>query len=156
MKFYITVEGTARLKRSFLNLKLYSVINMVELLEQHGYTFDNIDEYGAFIVTTKFKSLIKNYSKSKRIRGIIYCNPYLNEEIIENLSNLLGETDVNGDRKYEKITEMVLLDDYYVPKLKHFYGMFPEIIFFPSVKKIRLIECKPVTDHVEWKDEATD
>lgn len=143
MKFYITIEGVPRLKRSFLNLKLFQIISIPELLEQHGYTADTIDEYGAFIVTTKLLSLIKNYSKSKRIRGIIYINPNLSTGIINNLMDELAQN--------EKISDVVLLDDYYVPKLKHFYSEFPEIIFFPSVKKIRLIECSPIKmDKIEW------
>ena len=144
MKFYITVEGTPRLKRSFLNLKLFQIINIPDLLKQHGYTAETIDEYGSFIVATKLMALIKNYNKSKRIRGIIYCNPNLDEEIIHNIMEKAME--------FENITEVVLLDDYYTPRLKGFYPMFNEIIFFPSVKKIRLIECKPVTSRIEWKE----
>ena len=116
MKFYITVEGTLRLKRSFLNLKLFQIINIPDILEQHGYTVDNIDEYGSFIVTKKLLALIKNYSKSKRIRGIIYSNPNVNNEIINNLFDIVSQ--------FEKIEDVVLLDDYYVPKLKHFYPQF--------------------------------
>jgi len=142
MKFYITVEGTLRLKRSFLNLKLFQIINISDILEQHGYTAETIDDYGSFIVTKKILSLIKNYSKSKRIRGIIYSNPHINNEIIENLMEIVSD--------FEKIEETVLLDDYYVPKLKHFYPQFAEIIFFPSVKKIRLIECKGLTHPIDW------
>lgn len=144
MKFYITIEGTPRLKRSFLNLKLFQIINIPDILEQHGYTSETIDEYGSFIITTKLLSLIKNYSKSKRIRGIIYSNPGLNDEIIENLMGIVSE--------FEKIETTVLLDDYYVPRLNHFYGLFSEIIYFPSVKKVRLIECQPIKNKVDWKD----
>jgi hypothetical protein len=142
MKFYITVEGTPRLKRSFINLKLFQIINIPDVLEQHGYTIDTIDDYGSFIVTTKILSLIKNYSKSKRIRGIIYSNPSINDEIITNLMEIVSQ--------FEKIEETVLLDDYYVPKLNNLYSQFNEIIFFPSVKKIRLIECKGVTHPIDW------
>jgi len=142
MKFYITVEGTPRLKRSFLNLKLFQIINIPDILEQHGYTSETIDEYGAFIVYTKLLALIKNYSKSKRIRGIIYSNPNVNNEIIDNLMETV--------KQFEKIEETVLLDDYYVPKLQHFYPQFNEIIFFPSVKKIRLIECKGLSYPIDW------
>jgi len=133
MKFYITVEGTTKLKRSFLNLKLFSIINVAEILEEHGYTYSTIDDYGAFIVSTKINNLIKSYSKSKRIRGIIYSNPTLCEKIIPNLFNSLN--------KIENISEVVLMDDYNLPKLGNLYEYFNEIIFFPSIKKIRLIEC---------------
>jgi len=146
MKFYITVEGIQKLKRSFLNLKLFSIINIPDILKEHGYDSETIDEYGAFIIVQKIKSLIKNYTKSKRIRGIIYCNPNLNDNVIENLMDILSDN--------EKINDVVLLDDYNIPKVRHLYPIFPEVIFFPSVKKIRLIECKQIKEKVTWKIES--
>lgn len=143
MKFYMTLEGVQKLKRSFLNLKLFSIINVPDLLEEYGYTYSTIDDYGAFIVNKKIVSLIKNYTKSKRIRGIIYSNPYLDEDVIENLNETL--------KQFEKITEVVLIDEYNVPKLQHLYPLFSEIIFFPSIKKVRLIECKSIKDKIDWK-----
>jgi hypothetical protein len=143
MKFYITVEGLPKLKRAFLNLKLYSVVSVPEILANLGYTYTTIDEYGAFIINQKITSLIDNYVKSKRIRGIIYSNPNLNRDIVDNLFNELETCD--------KVSDLVLLDDYNVPKLEEYYDMFREIIFFPSVKKIRLIECKPLQDKLNWK-----
>lgn len=133
MKFYLTVESITKLKRSFLNLKLFSIIYVPEILEQYGYTYNTIDEYGSFIVSKHIQTLIKTQSKSKRIRGIIYSNPSINEEILPNLFEALSEN--------EMISEVVLLDDANVPKLKYLYPYFNEIVFFPSVKKIRLIEC---------------
>ena len=138
MKFYITIEGIQKLKRSFLNLKLYSVINVPEILSDLGYTYSTIDDYGAFIVNQRIMSLITNYVKSKRIRGIIYSNPNLNGAIINNLFDEL--------ESFEKISDIVILDDYNIPKLKHFYPYFREVIFFPSIKKIRLIECSPIKE----------
>jgi len=142
MKFYITVEGIPKLKRSFLNLKLYSIISVSEILEDHKYTYETIDEYGSFIISEKIVELINTYSKSKRIRGIIYSNEYLNQEVIENLFDTV--------EPLNRIRDIVLLDDYNVPRLKEYYPYFNEIIFFPSVKKIRLIECKPISKFTEW------
>jgi len=143
MKFYVTTEGIQKLKRSFLNLKLFSIIHVPEILEKYGYTYESIDEYGSFIVSNKINDLIKSYTKSKRIRGIIYSNPTVNEDLIPNLFETLADLDA--------VTEVVLLDDYHLPKLKHLYPHFDEIIFFPSIKKIRLIECKPIKDGNDWK-----
>lgn len=142
MKFYITIEGIPRLKRSFLNLKLYSIINVSEILEENGYTYETINEYGTFIVNERIMTLIQSYMKSKRIRGIIYSNEYLGRETVENLFDTL--------EPYTKIQNIVLLDDYNLPKLKEYYSLFNEIIYFPSVKKVRLIECKPITKKAEW------
>lgn len=144
MKFYVTIEGVPRLKRSFLNLKLFSIIYVPEILEKYGYTYSTIDDYGSFIISDKINNMMVCYSKSKRIRGIIYSNPSVNEYLVPNLFESV--------RKLENITEIVLLDDYHAPKLKHLYPLFDEIIFFPSVKKIRLIECTPLSDAIEWKE----
>lgn len=136
MKFYITVEGLPKLKRAFLNLKLYSIVSVPEILEELGYTYSTIDEYGTFIVNQRITNMIDNYIKSKRIRGIIYSNPNLNKDIVENLFSELENLD--------KISDLVLLDDKYVPKLEEYYDLFEEIIFFPSVKKVRLIEASAI------------
>jgi len=143
MKFYITAESIQKLKRSFLNLKLFSIINVQEILENYGYTYETIDDYGSFIINKKITTMINNYSKSKRIRGIIYCNPKLNTDIIENLDSILN--------KNEKIKEIVLIDEYNIPKLQKYYSFFNEIIFFPSIKKIRIIEAKNIKEHIDWK-----
>ena len=143
MKFYITIEGVSKLKRSFLNLKLFSIIYIPEILEEYGYTYDTIDDYGSFIISKRIDDLIKTYAKSKRIRGIFYSNPLITEEILPNLFDTVSLID--------SINEIVLLDDYNVPKLTHLYPIFEEIIFFPSIKKIRLIECKPIKDNIKWK-----
>jgi hypothetical protein len=143
MKFYITVEGVPKLKRSFLNLKLYSTIDVSEILDDFGYSYETIDEYGIFIVNETIIKLIENYVKSKRIRGIIYSNEFLSAGTIENLFETL--------EPMTKIQDIVLLDDQNVPKLKKYYNYFNEIIFFPSIKKIRLIECKPIKEGIDWK-----
>lgn len=143
MKFYVTIEGVSKLKRSFLNLKLFSIISVNDIIEDYGYTYNTIDDYGAFIVNEKILSLIKNYTKSKRIRGIIYSNPNLNDDIVKNLREQIKD--------YEKITEFVLIDEYNLPKLQTLYPLFNEIIFFPSIKKVRLIECKSIKDKIDWK-----
>lgn len=145
MKFYATIEGTPRLKKSFLNLKLFSIIYIPEILEQYGYTYSTIDDYGSFIISNHINDLIKTYAKSKRIRGIFYSNPNLSEDLLPTLFETLSEIPT--------ITELVLMDDYNVPKLEHLYQNFDEIIFFPSIKKIRLIECQKISNlqNIEWK-----
>lgn len=138
MKFYVTCENVQKLKRSFLNLKLFSIIDTQAILNELGYTYSTIDKYGTFIVNSKIMKYIDNYTKSKRIRGIIYSNPYINEEVINNLYDNLYN--------YKNIENIVLLDDHNVPKLQHLYSLFNEVIFFPSIKKIRLIEAQSITE----------
>lgn len=141
MKFYLTCD-IQKLKRSFLNLKLFSIIDTQAILNELGYTYSTIDKYGIFIVNKKIMKYIDNYTKSKRIKGIIYSNSYLNEEIVNNLFDSLYEN--------KEIENIVLLDDHNVPKLQHLYRLFDEVIFFPSIKKIRLIECESIKDKIDW------
>lgn len=136
MKFYVTIEGINKLKKSFLNLKIFHIIDVSSILTDHNYSIDTIDEYGTFIVSSNIENLIKTYSKSKRIRGIIYSNPYLTKDSLTNLF----ETVYNNPN----ISEIVLLEDYNVPKLKYIHHEFDEILFFPSLKKVRLMECIPI------------
>lgn len=143
MKLYITCEGSTKLKRSFLNLKLFSIVDVNSILKEYNYTYDTIDQYGIFIVNRRIMKLINNYVSSKRIRGIIYSNPNLNEDIINNLHEQIKSID--------KIQNMVLLDDYNLPKLQNLYPLFDEVIFFPSIKKVRLIECKSIKTKIRWK-----
>jgi hypothetical protein len=126
-------------------MKLFSIIYIPEILEEFRYTYDTIDEYSSFIVSNHIDSLIKTYAKSRRVRGIFYSNPYLNENILPNLFETLANTD--------NISEVVLLDDYNVPKLTHLYSNFDEILFFPTIRKIRLIEAQKIENlnKVKWK-----
>ena len=145
MKFYMTIEGVEKLKEKLINLKLFSIIHIPEILEQYGYTYSTIDEYSSFIISNHINDLIKTYAKSKRIRGIIYSNPNINENILPNIF----ETLIN----INTISEIVLFDDRDVPKLTHLYPYFDEIVFFPTFKKMRLIECQRIANlaRVEWK-----
>ena len=145
MKFYVTIENIQRLKKSFLNLKLFSIIYVPEILEQYGYTYSTIDDYGSFIISNQIAELIKTQAKSKRIRGIFYSNPNINENVLANVFKTIKNID--------NIEEIVLIDDYNVPKLKYLYPNFDEIVFFPSIKKIRLIECRKISylQDIEWK-----
>jgi len=52
----------------------------------------------------------------------------------------------NSLNDIENITEIVLMDDYNMPKLNNLYEYFNEIIFFPSIKKIRLIEARDICE----------
>ena len=143
MKFYVTSEGLQKLKRSFLNLKLFSIIDVNQIVEDCGYTYSTIDDFGSFIVNDKILSMIENYSKSKRIRGIIYTNSNLTEDLILNLKERV--------EKSKQIHEFVLIDEYNIPKLHKFYNLFNEIIFFPSIKKVRIFECNDIKDKINWK-----
>lgn len=143
MKFYVTKEGIYKLKRSFLNLKLFSIIDVNQILTDYGYTYNTIDDFGSFIISDKINNMIQSYSRSKRIRGIIYSNCNLDENIINNLRERV--------LNLKSIHEFVLIDEYNLPQLQQYYKMFNEIIFFPSIKKIRIIESQPIKETAKFK-----
>ncbi|MGL5691959.1 MAG: hypothetical protein ACRDD8_14215 [Bacteroidales bacterium] len=113
---------------------MYSIISVDQILEDYGYSYDTIDEYNTYIINTKICDLFKSQIKSKRNRGIIYSNTFITETTLCNLKDVLC--------KYDKVTDIVLLDDANAPKLRHLYDSFEEIIYFPSAKKIRLTESQ--------------
>ena len=50
-----------------------------------------------------------------------------------------------NDITKSQIEDLTLLDDYDTPKLRDYYSLFDEIIFFPTFKKTKIIECRPIT-----------
>lgn len=139
MKFYLTVESKYRIQNSFLNLNAFHIIDVQEIIS--SFNLDLSKQTNVFIINSYIEKSILNNAKSKRLQGIIYINNLLNETVIENLYEMI---------KYNtNISQMVLLDDYYTPKLLNLYKNFEEILFFPSVRKIKIIECKPLNKNNE-------
>lgn len=139
MKFYLTVESKYRIQNSFLNLNAFHIIDVQEIIS--SFNLDLSKQTNVFIINSYIEKSILNNTKSKRLQGIIYINNLLNETVIENLYEMI---------KYNtNISQMVLLDDYYTPKLLNLYKNFEEILFFPSVRKIKIIECKPLNKNNE-------
>ena len=92
-----------------------------------------------FIINSEIERLIVTGAKSKRYTGIIYINSNLNFDIIVGIKKSLDEITKS------QIEDLTLLDDYDTPKLKDYYSLFDEIIFFPTFKKTKIIECRPIT-----------
>ena len=88
------------------------------------------------IINKKINKLISSFVKSKNYKNIIYINPYLNNYNFELIIN-------NFKNKFKCISEFIILDNYNIPKCKNFYPLVDEVIFFPSYKRIKLIECVP-------------
>lgn len=139
MKFYLTVESKYRIQNSFLNLNAFHIIDVQEIIS--SFNLDLSKQTNVFIINSYIEKSILNNAKSKRLQGIIYINNLLNETVIENLYEMIKDN--------TNISQMVLLDDYYTPKLLNLYKNFEEILFFPSVRKIKIIECKPLNKNNE-------
>jgi len=139
MKFYITTEPYQKLKNVFTNLNTFYIIDTDSLIaESH---LDVNKEAHQYIINSEIYRLITIGMKSKRYTGIIYINSKLNCDIICGIKKSLGEFYNN------RLESIILLDDYDVPKHKDYYKLFDEIIFFPTFKKTKIIECKQIYSH---------
>lgn len=90
-----------------------------------------------YLINTELERLLTTGAKSKRYLGIIYINSNINFDIIEAVRASVTEVENST------VENMVILDDCDAPKLKDYYELFDEVIFFPAIKKARVINCIP-------------
>lgn len=137
MKFYITGESYRKLRNVFTNLNTFYIIDVDALISESGLNVEK--QTHRFIINTEIERLIATGAKSKRYTGIIYINSNINCDIITGIKKSLSEITKS------QVEELTLLDDYDTPKYKQYYKLFDEIIFFPTFKKTKIIECRPIT-----------
>lgn len=136
MKFYVTVESYRKLRNAFTNLNTFYIIDTDSLIAESG--LDVTKQSHRYIINSEIERLISTGAKSKRCTGIIYVNSNLNCDIIVSIKKSLKEITKS------QVEDITLLDDYDTPKLKQYYNLFDEVIFFPAFKKTKIIECKPI------------
>lgn len=137
MKFYVTVESYRKLKNVFTNLNTFYIIDIDSLLKESNLDVNRPAH--RFIINTEIERLISTGAKSKRYTGIIYINSNISFDVIIGIKRSLNEITKS------QVEDITLLDDYDTPKLKDYYSLFDEIIFFPTFKKTKIIECKPIS-----------
>jgi len=137
MKFYITGESYRKLRNVFTNLNTFYIIDVDTLISESGLNVEK--QTHRFIINTEIERLIATGAKSKRYTGIIYINSNINCDIITGIKKSLSEITKS------QVEELTLLDDYDTPKYKQYFKLFDEIIFFPTFKKTKIIECRPIT-----------
>ena len=137
MKFYITGETYRKLKNVFTNLNTFYIIDVDTLVKDSGLNPLKLSH--SFIINSEIERLISLGAKSKRYTGIIYINSNINYDIIVSIKNSLNEITKSH------VEDITLLDDYDTPKYKEYYKLFDEIIFFPTFKKTKIIECRPIS-----------
>lgn len=136
MKFYITGESHRKLKNVFTNLNTFYIIDVDSLVKESKLDTNKITH--RYIINTEIERLIVLGAKSKRYTGIIYINSNINFDIITGIRKSLDEITKSH------VEDLTLLDDYDTPKYKEYYKLFDEIIFFPTFKKTKIIECRPI------------
>lgn len=140
MNLYITFDDKNKIKKCFLNLRKYLIINSDEIIEQMGFDKENLDTYSGFIVNEAIRKMIYDGSNSKKLLGIIYSNSKLNDEIIREVIHLTQEI--------PEIETAIFLTDKW--ENEDYYELFDEILFYPTIKKVHIINCKSLP--VVWLD----
>lgn len=136
MKFYITIEPCRKLKNLFSNLSSFYIIDVDKILKESGLDVNN--KAHQYLINVELERLITSGAKSKRYKGIIYINSLVKCETIVSIKNSV-ESITNS-----AVESMVILDDYDIPKMKDYYTLFDEVVFFPAMKRTRIIECTPI------------
>lgn len=135
MKFYITIEPYWKLNNVFSNLNMFYLIDVDTLIRDSSLNPDK--QSHRYLINTEIERLIVAAARSRRYTGVLYINSMISCDIILGIRNSISG--ISSSR----IEDMALLDDYDTPKLKQYYGLFDEVIFFPTFKKMRIVECKP-------------
>ena len=137
MKFYITGESYRKLRNVFTNLNTFYIIDVDSLIGESGLNPEKATH--RCIINAEIERLIASGAKSKRYTGIIYINKGLNFDIITSIKKSLNEITKS------QVEDLSLLDDYDTPKFKQYYKLFDVVIFFPTFKKTKIIECRPIS-----------
>lgn len=137
MNLYVTSESYYRIKNGFSNINAFAIIDVNLIIDT--LKLDMTKTYNIFLVNDEIKKLLSLYSKSKKYRGIIYITKDINSDVIDNIKALMSDTEYS-----HSVSDIILLDDYDIPKLEKYYRCVNEVMFFSTFKKIKIIECKPI------------
>lgn len=136
MNFYITSEPQRRLKNAFTNIKQYKIIDVDQILDE--FNMDPNDDICGFIIDEEIQKRIKDGKNSKKCCGIIYVNSQLDKTLIEKLKSLLYSMED------KTLVDITILDDFDVPKKEDLYKLVDNVLFFPILKKPKLIRCRRI------------
>jgi hypothetical protein len=136
MNFYVTTESKDFLKKNFLNLRFFSLISVPDIVRSLGGDSDvkNLSDYNKFIANKTIIQQVDSVLKKKRYYSIIYSNPWIDYESIKNLREHFSRNPL--------IKNIIFLDDKDSPKHEDYWQLFEEVTFFPSSRKIRIVECE--------------
>ncbi len=140
VNLYITFDDKSKIKKCFLNLRKYLIIDSDEVIERLGFSKDSVDDCVSFIINEEILRMIKEGSSGRKLLAIVYSNQQLNDEIIRDIIHFSADI--------KNISKVVFLTE----KGKHeeYYELFEEVMFYPTLKKVHIVECK--TYPVVWLD----
>lgn len=134
MVLYITHENKCKLKKCLLALRKQVVISIEEVIVNIGYDPEKLDEYSSFIINEEIKKLILKSSSGKKSNNIIYINSDFTAESAREIIHFVYEN--------TRIERVVFLTEKH--KHEEYYELFEEVMFFPQLKKIHIIECEQI------------
>lgn len=145
MNLYVSTESDRKLKNVFSNLNGFYIINVDNLMSLSKLDFTK--KAHCFLMNSEIERLINIGAKSKRYSGIIYINSLLDKDTIISLKESVKKIPNSN------FDDIVLLDDYDLPKHKKYYKLFNEVIFFSSLKKTKIIQCTPLKKQEDNTDD---
>jgi hypothetical protein len=142
VNLYITLSDKNKIKRCFLNLRKYLVVSAQDVIENIGYTGCELDDCSMFLVNEEIKKLIQKGSVRRKLLAVVYTNPDMNDEIIRELIHFADEL--------PSIDRVIFLTE--ESTNEELYELFSEVAFFPSMKKVHIIECLPFPINLDELD----
>ena len=138
MTIYITRFNAKTLGKSFMNIKSLRFIDVTKILEEYESYKD--DEFISYVISKSIKDMLLAALRIKRYNGVVYSNPNLTDEIVQNIRKIVPDEhdfifidkdennmDEVGERNFEKI------------------------LFFPTGSRKRILHCEPITNPlVNW------
>ena len=140
MNLYVTFDDRNKIKKCFLNLRKYLIINSDEIVERLGFSKDNLDICSSFIVNEEIRRMITEGVSSKKLLGVVYSNPEFNDEIIREV--------IHFSQDIRNLESVIFLTDKW--EKEEYYELFEEVLFYPTIKKVHMINCTPLP--VVWLD----
>jgi hypothetical protein len=140
VNLYVTFDDRTKIKKCFLNLRKYLIINSEEIIERLGFSKDNLDICSSFIVNEEICRMITEGVSSKKLLGIVYSNPEFNDEIMREV--------IHFSQDIRNLESVIFLTDKWMNE--EYYELFEEVLFYPTIKKVHMINCVPLP--VVWLD----
>jgi hypothetical protein len=143
VNLYITFDNKEKVKKAFLNLRKYIVLSVEDIIIGLGYDPNNLDDCAKFLINREIQNQIKKGATRKKVYGIIYSNPNLDDLKIRELIHFCSSVDT--------VRDILLLTER--DKKEEYYELFDGVIFYPVLRKVHIIECQAFPSEIA-SDEA--
>ena len=122
----------SKITKCFLNLRKYLIINSHDIINDLGFEGLEIDDCTSFIINEQICKMIKTGSSGRKLLSIVYSNYAFTDESVRALIHYAADI--------KNIDKVILLTER--GEHEEFYELFEEVMFFPTLKKVHIIECQ--------------